>query len=305
MKKVLIEPLKKWFLNIEYNLFKGIAYIFTFFLTLVGIAQAFEWILNTEHPVFVGVVFFLSIILLLIFYLHRPRALKLYSIKRNEGIIILNQEHILEIYTNGRSKFTKKRTSLLRKDPSKEDFKDYIHSSGKEDFDKVKYHSHDSRVVDVNRESDDSISIFFLPNNDVKKLEPWYHEFVWFPSHIFGGRYDCIRLPVVCEIGVHKTIVRTALPIEKVICFWEPPWLNVKNYDKLGIYALNAYSINAPPADNVSESGFEWEIESPKVGSVYNCMFFYKNGASRLLQDYSRWIWVTKLKVFYHTFLRT
>lgn len=191
------------------------------------------------------------------------------------------------------------------KDPSKEDYKDSIHSSGKEDFYKIKYHSPDSRIVDVKRESDDSISIFFKPNYDVKKLEPWYHEFVWFPSHNFGGRYDCIRLPVVCAIGEHKTIVKTAIPIEKVICFWEPPWVNVKNYDKLGIYALNAYSTNAPPAYNVSEYGFEWKIERPRVGSVYNCMFFYENGESRLLQDYSRWLWLTKLKVIYHTFLRT
>lgn len=300
MKQIIIEYLKEWYITVQDDPLKGITNIFTLFLTIIGIAQAIEWIVKSEYPLFFSILFFFAILIIVIVHLKRPSGLKLFSIKRNENLIILDQEFFLEIDSDGHSSFTKKRKSILMEDPQKNDFRDNIHSSYNEDFYKIKYSSPDSKVIDFQKESEDSYSIYFDPYEEIKKLEIWDHEFTWKPSHIFGGRYDCIRLPVVNRLGNHTTKVRTEKQIEKVICFWEPPWLSVKNYDKLALFALHTLSTKAPPAINITSNSFEWSIECPKLGAVYNCLFFYIGGEQSLLKDYSKRLWITKLKILLH-----
>ena len=280
------EKLKSYFDNLQTDPLEGFVTVLTLILSIIGFLQAIEWVLKTSYPLILSISLIIIAIFLILFYLNRPPAYKLYNVKKNISTVIIDQNYLLQINKDGHSKYTKKRTTILLKEPSDEDFRDNVHSSYKESFYKINYISSDSEVSKFIQETDDSVSIYFQPFKRIEKLIPWEHTFSWFPSHIFGGRYDCIRFPVIFPTGKHTTKVETYLPIAKVVCFQEPRWLKVRNYDHLAVYALLIRSTNAPPPSTFSTNGFEWSVVNPKIGSIYNCIFFYPNGEQKLIQKH-------------------
>ncbi|SMD32245.1 hypothetical protein SAMN04488029_0588 [Reichenbachiella faecimaris] len=267
----------------------GIWHLITLVFSIIGIAESIEWIINTEYEIYIASALIIVFATLIILFFLRPRAMKYFEVTRKKKNIVLEQENKMIIFKNGTSKYSLSQKMIFEKDPEPDDFTIKMQSSEGESFESMNLELNGT-VTNVEKQKNGIIKVTFKPDEDVKKYQVWDFKYSYTPNYKFDkdNYCDSIRVPIAYKIGFQKCVLYTEIPIEKVICFKEPTNIPSNNWEELNYYGLKTKSYNSPSPYNVSENGFEWEIDNPKIGDVYNCTFFYDKGEKKFLKKKKR-----------------